>query len=544
MPNGAASEDASSSKLDLLSIDFTQEKKRDRKLMDIATIIIALITGLVGGAAGYFYHRNYYLKLSGKKLKSAEIEAEEVIARAEAKSKELEVQSKEEAIRLRDETEKEILRKRQEFERQEARLQKRLESLDKRLENIEKKERNLNRRQSQVDKRANEIERLNEERLAELERISGMTRDEAKELLIEMVEVEARQDMARVIRQVEADIKEEADRKARQIIVLAMQRIASDQVSETTVSAVPLPADDMKGRIIGRQGRNIRAFENATGVDVIVDDTPEAIILTGFDPVRREVARIAMSRLVNDGRIHPARIEKLVEKAREEVNKTIQEEGERAAYEAGVHRLHPDLIKLLGRLKFRTSYGQNQHMHAIEASRLAVIIANELGADVEVCREGALLHDIGKAVDHEIEGPHALIGADIAKRCGANPKVINCIASHHHEVEQESLEAVIVEIADAISGARPGARRESLENYVKRIKALEEVANSFEGVEETFAIQAGREIRIIVRPEEVDDYAAIKMSKDIARKVEESLEYPGQIKVTVVRETRAIDYAK
>jgi ribonuclease Y len=323
-----------------------------------------------------------------------------------------------------------------------------------------------------------------------------------------------------------------------------MQRIASDQVSETVVSAVPLPSDDMKGRIIGRQGRNIRAFENATGVDVIVDDTPEAIILSGFDPVRREVARLAMSRLITDGRIHPARIEKLVKKAKEEVDETIIEEGERAVYESGVRRLHPEIVKLLGRLKYRTSYGQNQHAHAIEASRLAVIIANEVGADVETCREGALLHDLGKAVDHEIEGPHAIIGADIAKRYGVNGMVVNCIASHHHEVEQESLEAVIVEIADAISGARPGARRESLENYVKRIKALEEVANSFKGVEETYAIQAGREIRIIVRPEEVDDYEAIKMSKDIARQIEESLEYPGQIKVTVVRETRAVDYAK
>jgi len=377
-----------------------------------------------------------------------------------------------------------------------------------------------------------------------LARISAMTVDEAKAELLQVVELEARQDMARVIRQVEADIKHEADRKAREIMVMAMQRIASDQVSETVVSAVPLPSDDMKGRIIGRQGRNIRAFENATGVDVIVDDTPEAIILSGFDPVRREVARLAMSRLITDGRIHPARIEKLVQKAREEVNQTIIEEGERATYEAGVHRLHPDLIKLLGRLKFRTSYGQNQHAHAIEASRLAVIIANEVGADIEICREAALLHDIGKAIDHEIEGPHAIIGADVAKRCNVNHKVVNCIASHHHEVEQESLEAVIVEIADAISGARPGARRESLENYVKRIKALEEVANSFKGVEESFAIQAGREIRIIVRPEEVDDYAAIKMSKDIARQVEESLEYPGQIKVTVIRETRATDYAK
>ncbi|MCB0226518.1 MAG: ribonuclease Y, partial [Anaerolineae bacterium] len=385
---------------------------------------------------------------------------------------------------------------------------------------------------------------LNEQRLAELERISAMTRDEAKDELLKMVESDARQDMARITRQVEADIKQEADRKAREIIVMAMQRVASDQVSETVVSAVPLPSDDMKGRIIGRQGRNIRAFENATGVDVIVDDTPEAIILSGFDPVRREVARLAMSRLITDGRIHPARIEKLVIKAREEVDQAIKEAGEQAIYDAGVRRLHPEIIKLLGRLQYRTSYGQNQREHAVEASRLAVIIANEVGADVEVSREGALLHDIGKAVDHEVEGPHAVIGADIAKRYGVSAKVVNCIASHHHEVEQECLEAVIVEVADAISGARPGARRESLENYVKRIKALEEVAHSFKGVEEAFAIQAGREVRIIVRPEEVDDYEAIKMSKDIARQVEENLQYPGQIKVTVIRETRAVDYAK
>ncbi len=509
--------------------------------MDILAIVIDSIISLaIGFAAGYYYAR----LLSDRKIKDAEAQAGEIVSKAEAKSKEMEVQAKEQALRLRTEAEKEIQRKRQEVERQEERVQKRQESLDVRLENVDRKERNLNKRQGQIDKRANELEKLNEERLAELERVSSMTQEEAKQELLKAVEAESRQDMARVIRQVETDIKDEADRKARNIITMAMQRIASEQVSETTVSAVPLPSDDMKGRIIGRQGRNIRAFENATGVDVIVDDTPEAIILTGFDPVRREVARIAMSQLITDGRIHPARIEKLVEKAREQVNKTIQEEGERAAYEAGVHRLHPDIIKLLGRLKYRTSYGQNQHAHAVEASRLAVIIANEVGADVQICREGALLHDIGKAVDHEVEGPHAIIGADIAKRCGVNPKVINCIAAHHHEVEQESIEAVIVEVADAISGARPGARRESLENYVKRLKALEDIANSFPGVEETFAIQAGREIRILVRPEEVDDYAAIKMSKDIARRVEESLEYPGQIKVTVIRETRAVDYAK
>jgi ribonuclease Y len=503
-------------------------------------LLVAVIGAGIGVAVGYYYHRN----VTDQKIKSADQRAEEIVARAEARSKELAVQSKEEAIQLRQEVENEVGRKRQELDRQEERLQKRQENLERRFENMERRERTLNKRQSQIDKRANEIEKLNQQRLAELERVSSLTRDEAKAELLVMVESEARQDMARVIRQVEADIKAESDRKARDIVTMAIQRIASDQVSETVVSAVPLPSDDMKGRIIGRQGRNIRAFENATGVDVIVDDTPEAIILSGFDPVRREIARLAMSRLISDGRIHPARIEKLVSKAKDEVNQTIVEEGERAAYEAGVHRLHPDLIKLLGRLKYRTSYGQNQHAHAVEASRLAVIIANEVGANIEICREGALLHDIGKAVDHEVEGPHAIIGADIAKRCGVKPVVINCIASHHHEVEQESLEAIIVEVADAISGARPGARRESLENYVKRIKALEDVARSFKGVEEAFAIQAGREIRIIVRPEDVDDYAAIKMSKDIARQVEESLEYPGQIKVTVIRETRAVDYAK
>jgi ribonuclease Y len=506
----------------------------------IIPVIVAIAAIAIGFGVGYGYHRN----MVDTKLKSVELQVEEMLTKAQTESKDVLVQAKEEVLQLRNEAEAEFTRKRKDLERQEERLQKRNESLDKRLENLEKREKTLNKRQSQVDKRANEIDTLNAQRMEELERVSAMTRDEAKSELLQMVESDARQDMTRVIRQVEADTKAEADRRSRGIIVMAMQRVASEQVSETVVSAVPLPSDDMKGRIIGRQGRNIRAFENATGVDVIVDDTPEAIILSGFDPVRREIARLAMSRLITDGRIHPARIEKLVLKAKEEVNQTIIEEGERAVFEAGVRRLHPDIIKLLGRLKYRTSYGQNQHAHAIEASRLAVIIANEVGADVEVCREAALLHDLGKAIDHEVEGPHAIIGADICKRCGVRPIVVNAIASHHHEVEQESLEAVIVEVADAISGARPGARRESLENYVKRIKALEDVANSFDGVEETFAIQAGREIRIIVRPEEVDDYLAIKMSKEIARKVEESLEYPGQIKVTVIRETRAVDYAK
>jgi ribonuclease Y len=504
------------------------------------TFVVALGVGAVAFLLGYFL-RQYFGEV---KLKSAQAEAERILSEAETQKKDLLLQAKEETIRLRDELEAETERKRAELRRQEERLQKRQEVLDRRFESIDNRERTINKRQSALDRRANEINKLYEDQAAELERISGLTQEEAKEILLKTVEKDTRQDMARIVREIEAEAKADGERRARKIIALAVQRIASDQVSEMVVSAVPLPSEDMKGRIIGRQGRNIRAFENATGIDVIVDDTPEAIILSGFDPVRREIARLAMSKLVIDGRIHPARIEKTVQKARQEVEQTIIEEGEAALMEAGVHGLHPDIIKLLGRLKYRTSYGQNQHQHAIECAQIAGILAAELGADVRIAKEGALLHDIGKAVDHEIEGPHALIGADIAKRCGVHPKVVNIIASHHHETEQDSLEAVIVEAADAISGARPGARRESLETYVKRIRALEEVANSFEGVEESYAIQAGRELRIIVKPEEIDDYSAINLSKDIARKVEESLDYPGQIKVTVIRETRAVDYAK
>jgi ribonuclease Y len=508
----------------------------------IVTVIISFLVALIAFILGYFL-RQY---LGAVKLKSAEAEAERILGEAEAQKKDMLIQAKEEAIQLRDKTEAEMRNKGAELRRQEGRLQKRQEAIDRRFESIDSRERTLNKRQSALDRRANDVNKLYEEQMAELKRISGLSEEEAKGIWLQTVEKDARQDMARIVRQIEAEAKTEGERRARKLVTLAVQRIATDQVSEIVVSAVPLPGDDMKGRIIGRQGRNIRAFENATGIDVIVDDTPEAIILSGFDPVRREIARIAMSKLITDGRIHPARIEKTVEKARQEVEQTIIEEGEQAALEAGVHGLHPDIIKLLGRLKYRTSYGQNQHQHAVECAHIASILAAELGADVRVAKEGALLHDIGKAVDHEVEGPHAIIGADIAKRCGVHPKVVNIIASHHHEVEQDanSLEAIIVESADAISGARPGARRESLETYVKRIKALEEVANSFKGVSESYAIQAGREIRIIVKPEEVDDYEASNLSKNIARQVEESLEYPGQIKVTVIREMRAVDYAK
>jgi ribonuclease Y len=477
-------------------------------------------------------------------MDSAEHQAERIVSEAETEAKERRVQARDEALEMRNEIERENKRLQREIRQEEARLQRRRASLDDRFDQMDKRERKLNARQSAMDKRFSKLEKLEKERAVELERVAAMSQEEAKALLLKTVEEGARQDMARTIREVEAEAQVEADRRARKIVTMAVQRIASDQVSEISVSTVPLPSDDMKGRIIGRQGRNIRALENATGVDLVVDDTPEAVLLSCFDPVRREVARVALTKLILDGRIHPARIEKVVVKAQDEVNQVIREAGEQATIDAGVPGLHPEIIKLLGRLKFRTSYGQNQLDHAVETAHLARILATELGANVQVARAGALLHDLGKAVDHEVEGPHALIGADLAKRYGVSPQVVNCIGAHHGEAEGETLESIIVEAADAISGARPGARRESLETYVKRIKALEEVANSFDGVDETYAIQAGREIRIIVKPEQVDDLAAIQLSKNVAKAVEENLQYPGQIKVTVIRETRAVDFAK
>ncbi|MFQ5987315.1 MAG: ribonuclease Y, partial [Dehalococcoidia bacterium] len=430
------------------------------------------------------------------------------------------------------------------LQKQESRLQRRRESLDRRFDALERRERKLEAKGKQLDLMRGELERLHQQRIDELERVSTMSREEAKELLLQAIEEEARQDAARVIREVELQAREEADRMSREIITLAIQRCASDYVTETTVSTVPLPSDEMKGRIIGRGGRNIRAMENIMGVDLVVDDTPEAVTLSCFDPVRREVARVALTRLILDGRIHPARIEKVVREVQEEIETLIREEGEQAAYDIGVHGVHPELIKLLGKLKYRTSYGQNVLAHSMETARLAAMMAAELGADVEVAKKAGLLHDIGKAVDYEVDGPHALVGADLARRFGVSPAVANAIGAHHEEEEPQSVEAILVEAADAISGARPGARRETLESYIKRIKALEEVATSFNGVNQAYAIQAGREIRIMVKPEDIDDLAAIRLSKDIARKVEESLEYPGQIKVTVIRETRAVDYAK
>lgn len=507
-------------------------------------IIIAASLAVAGLAAGVLLGYLYFRYRSKRLVEGAERQSERILAEAQTAAKERLVQARDEVLKLRNEAEQTIKMRERELRQEEDRLQRRRTSLDERFEQVDKRERSLNQRQSALDKRHNQLETLEKERLAELERVASMSREEARELLLKTVEQDARQDMARRIREVEAEAREDAERRAREIVTLAIQRIASDQVSEVAVSTVPLPSDDMKGRIIGRQGRNIRALENATGVDLVVDDTPEAVLLSCFDPVRREVARVALTKLILDGRIHPARIEKIVAKSRDEVNQVIREAGEQAAIDAGVPGLHPELIKLLGRLKFRTSYGQNQLDHAVETAHIAGILAAELGADVQVTKAGALLHDLGKAVDHEVEGPHAIIGADLARRYGISQAVANAISAHHGESEAESLEAIVVEAADAISGARPGARREALETYVKRIKALEAVADSFEGVAESYAIQAGREIRIIVKPEQVDDLAAIQLSKNVAKAVEDNLQYPGQIKVTVIRETRAVDFAK
>jgi ribonuclease Y len=449
-----------------------------------------------------------------------------------------------EAKANRMETDKVIKQRFKDLARTEERVDSRQANLDKQLQRIENREQALNKRQSKLDRQKNELDQMQSERLGELERVAGMTTEEAKQHLLSAVEQESRQDMARVIREIEDAAKESADEKARELIALAIQRVASEHVADITVSVVPLPNDEMKGRIIGRNGRNIRAFEMAAGVDVVVDDTPEAVTISSFDPVRREVARMAMDRLVTDGRIHPARIEKILGDANNEIDKQMREAGDQAAYESNVHGLHPEIVKMLGRLKFRTSYGQNQLHHAIEAAKIAAVLASELGANVELAKMGALLHDLGKAMDHEQEGTHALLGAEFAKRFKVPASVVNSIASHHHEVEQESVEAIIVEAADAISGARPGARRESLENYIKRVRTLEDIANSFDGVESAYALQAGREIRILVRPGAIDDLAAIRLSKDIAKTIEESMQYPGQIQVTVVRETRAVGFAK
>lgn len=518
----------------------------------VVTIIIVILFSLISAAAaGYFaFQRGQAqgqqaeMERQRATVQSAEAQAQRILADADTRAKQQELALKEEQVQMRDEMEAETARRRKDLERSEERLQNRLDSAERRLEQLETRERKINQREAKLDQRATKLTTMEEEWAAELQRVAGMSQEEAQEVLLQRVEQTARSEMARTIREVEAEVSEDADRRAREIITLAIERIASEHVSENAVSSVDLPSDEMKGRIIGRQGRNIRAIEQAVGVDLVVDDTPEAIIISSFDPIRREVARMALSKLVADGRIHPTRIEKEVEQARHEIDRMILEAGEQATIETNTQGLHREILKLLGRLRFRTSYGQNQLYHATETAHIAAMIAAELHANVKVARLGGLLHDIGKAVSHEIDGPHAIVGAEIAKRYGVNDTVVNCIASHHGEVEPQSVEAVIVAAADAISGARPGARRESIETYIKRVTELEEIGNSFAGVSQTFAIQAGREIRVIVRPESVDDLAAIQLSRDIAKKIEDNLQYPGQIRVTVIRETRAVDYAK
>ncbi|MDO9546940.1 MAG: ribonuclease Y [Pelolinea sp.] len=505
---------------------------------------IDMLTILIGGAAVIilsFVGGQIFSRLLGK---SARKEAEEILQNAKEEIKDIELEAKDNALKIKQQAEGDISRRRNELSREEDRLQQRRENLDNRLERMEQRETQINKRQSAVDKRANEIETLYDDQMKKLQEISGMTAEEAKAVLLAEVEKEARSDMARIIRQIESEAKQEGDKKARELITDSIQRIASDQVAQVTSSTVTLPNEEMKGRIVGRNGRNIRAFEQAAGVDIIVDDTPEAVTVSCFDPTRREIARRALSQLISDGRIHPAHIEKVLAIEEKEVMRIIEEAGAQAAIDAGVTGLSGDVLKLMGRLKYRTSYGQNQLTHAVESSLIAAMLAAEVGADIEIAKTAGFLHDIGKAMDHNTEGTHAQIGAEFCKRHRVNPAVINAIESHHHESEQESIEAVIVEAADAISGARPGARRENLEQYIKRLRALEEMANSFKGVSQAYAIQAGREVRIIVKPEEIDDLASARLARDLAKNIEETMQYPGQIKVTVIRETRAVEIAK
>ena len=507
-------------------------------------IIKYLAVAVIAGGLGYYIRRT----IAEAKIISAEHEAERLITQAqqdaEAKKREALLEAKEEIHKLRSEQERDHRERRSELQQFERRLMQKEESLDRKSEALEKKEVALHLKEQELDSEKEQISQILKQQLAELERLSGLTVDEAKAIILKQVEDEVKHEAAMMIKDIETQAREEAEKRARDIISLAIQRTAADHVAESTVSVVSLPNDEMKGRIIGREGRNIRALETLTGIDLIIDDTPEAVILSGFDPVRREIARIALERLIADGRIHPARIEEMVEKARKEVETIIRDEGEQATFEANVHGLHPELIKLLGRLKFRTSYGQNVLKHSVEVAHLAGIMAAELGVDARVARRAGLLHDIGKAVDHEVEGTHIEIGIELLKKYKESNEVIHAMACHHGDYEAESIEAVLVTAADAISAARPGARRETLETYIKRLQKLEEIANEFEGVEKSYAIQAGREIRIMVKPDVVDDISAVKISRDIVKRIEAELEYPGQIKVTVIRETRAVEYAK
>lgn len=519
--------------------------------MGLEELVLPLIVFVVTAALSafvFFLVSKSREKKGQSKLKNAEAEAiriiEEARKSAEAERKEKVILAKEEIQQERAELDKEIKERRAETQRQEKRLVQKEEVLDRKIDNLEKKEIDLAKKVSEMAKERAELDKFKEKQIAELEKISGLPKEEAKQQLLNSLKSTLAHEEAVLIREMENKVKDESTKRAKELITYAVQKCAADHTSETTVSVVALPSDDMKGRIIGREGRNIKALETLTGIDLIIDDTPEAVILSGFDPIRREVARIALENLVTDGRIHPARIEEMVEKAKDELETIIKEEGERASIETGVIGLHPDIIRLIGKLKYRTSYGQNVLNHSIEVSQLAGIMAEELGYDAKLAKRAGLLHDIGKSIDHEMEGTHVEIGVDILKKFKENNAVINAVQAHHGDVEPQTLEAVLIQAADAISASRPGARRETLETYIKRLEKLEEIADSFEGVDKSFAIQAGREVRIIVKPENITDDQMVVIARDIAKRIEDEMDYPGQIKVNVVRETRAIEYAK
>lgn len=515
-----------------------------RNIPTLQIILLVIGVAIISSIGGYIVRK----KLAEAKIASAEEAAKKLIADAirdaDSKKRETILEAKEEIHYLRTELDNEIKERRQEQQRVDKRLGQKEESLDRKIETVEKKEENLRQQQDDLSEFEKKLHDLHQKQLNELERLSGLSQEEAKELMLENIKKETVHEAAQLIKEIETQTKQEAEKKAREIISQSIQRYAADHVAETTVSVVSLPNDEMKGRIIGREGRNIRALETLTGVDLIIDDTPEAVIISGFDPVRREIARIALEKLIVDGRIHPGRIEEMVNRATKEVETQIKEMGEQATFDSGIHGLHPELIKLLGRLNYRTSYGQNVLKHSLEVCHLAGIMAAELGADVRLAKRAGLLHDIGKAIDHEVEGPHVTIGGDVAKKYRESPAVIHAIVAHHGDIESETVEAVLVQAADAISAARPGARRETLENYIKRLEKLEEIADSFQGVDKSYAIQAGREVRIIVKPERIDDLVASQMARDIVKRIEGEMEYPGQIKVTVIRETRAVEYAR